>query len=319
MCPQQSVDTTNTDGAAAVTPGSNESTVNIELLRTGSVSIDRALAYEEVTNHPMPETGWFRPAEKREWVPVSAYLLEHPTGVVLVDTGWHRDVRTDERGHLGRLLGSMHETNLPAGEAVDEQLAARDLAPEELVAVVITHLHPDHVSGLDHVREAPRVLVSEPELAAAGGRFSLARVLSGHMWAGVDLEPFGFEETGVGPRGRSHDLFGDGSVHLVWVPGHADGQVAVLARTDEGVVLLASDAAYGAPSLEDGRPPGAVTDRTAAVESLAWVREVADSDECVAVVANHDPAVVPGFVGRTSWADSGPSANGGRLPDGEQL
>jgi glyoxylase-like metal-dependent hydrolase (beta-lactamase superfamily II) len=273
-----------------------DATVTVEVLRTGSVSIDRALAYEEATRHPMPETGWFRPADARRRVPVSAYLLTHPTGTVLVDTGWHRDVRTDARGHLGRLLSSLHEARLPPGQAVDERLAARGLEPADLAAVVLTHLHPDHVSGLAHVADAPRILVSDPELDASG-RLSLNRLLSGHMWADATLEPFAFEETGLGPRGRSYDLLGDGSVHLVWVPGHAAGQVAVLARTDEGVVLLASDAAYGARSLSEGVPPGVVTDRAAAVESLAWVREVATSEDCVAVLANHDPDVAPGRVG----------------------
>ncbi|WP_267643948.1 hypothetical protein [Haloarchaeobius amylolyticus] len=68
-------------------PRDPDVTVTVEVLRTGSVSIDRALAYEEATRHPMPETGWFRPADARRWVPVSAYLLTHPEGTVLVDTG----------------------------------------------------------------------------------------------------------------------------------------------------------------------------------------------------------------------------------------
>jgi glyoxylase-like metal-dependent hydrolase (beta-lactamase superfamily II) len=137
--------------------------------------------------------------------------------------------------------------------------------------------------------------VSEPELAASG-RFSLNRLLAGHMWADATLEPFAFEETGLGPRGRSVDLFDDGSVHLVWVPGHAEGQVAVLVRTGAGTVLLASDSVYGSRSLSEGVPPGAVTDRGAALESLAWVRPVAAADDCVAVLANHDPDVEPGHV-----------------------
>jgi hypothetical protein len=65
-------------------PGTDpDATVTVEVLRTGSVSIDRALAYEEATRHPMPETGWLRPANARRWVPVSTYLLTHPTGTML--------------------------------------------------------------------------------------------------------------------------------------------------------------------------------------------------------------------------------------------
>jgi glyoxylase-like metal-dependent hydrolase (beta-lactamase superfamily II) len=272
-------------------------TVAVEILRTGSVSIDRAMAYEESTRHPMPETGLFRPAETREWVPVSAYLLHHPAGPILVDTGWHTDVRTDERGHLGRVLASLHDARLPPGEAISEHLAERGLAPADLAAVVVTHLHSDHVSGLELVADAPRILVSEPELESVAGWLSLNRFLAGHMWDGIEFESFGFEDTGVGPFGRSHDLFGDGSVQLVWVPGHADGQVAVLARTSAGTVLLASDAVYSDRNVEDGVPPGAVTNRDAAVRSVEWVGEMRDDPDCVAVLANHDPAVQPRSIG----------------------
>lgn len=271
-------------------------TVTVEVLHTGSVAIDRSLAYEEETSHPTTETGRSRPDETRVWVPVSTYLIEHPEGTVLVDAGWHHRVRTDERGHLGRVLASMHDTRLPPGDAVDEQLAERGLAAADLAAVVVTHLHPDHVSGLDLVRDAPRILVSEPELASVEERFSLPRRLAGHMWEGVELEPFVLERTGIGPRERSFDLFGDGSVHLAWVPGHSEGQVAVLARTADGLVLLASDAVYGKRNLEDGVPPGSVTDRDAAIESLSWIREIASREDCLAVLPNHDPDVNPGLV-----------------------
>jgi glyoxylase-like metal-dependent hydrolase (beta-lactamase superfamily II) len=273
-----------------------QTTVTVDVLHAGAVGIDRSLAYEERTWHPVPETGWFRSDSKRIWVPVSAYLLSHPEGTVLVDTGWHTDVRTDERGHLGRLLASMFDTRLPDGAAVTEQLAARDLTPADLASVVVTHMHSDHVSGLELVRDAPEILVSERAFADATNRFSPNRCLAGHMWEGIELSPFELEETGIGPSGRSHDLFGDGAIQLVWTPGHDEGQIAILARTAEGWVLLASDVVYGRQALQDGTLPGLITDRDAARRSLEWVRSVADRSDCVAVLPNHDPNVQPGLI-----------------------
>jgi glyoxylase-like metal-dependent hydrolase (beta-lactamase superfamily II) len=116
------------------------------------------------------------------------------------------------------------------------------------------------------------------------------------MWDGIEFSPFGFEESGLGPFGRSHDLFGDGAVQLIWAPGHDEGQIAILARTVEGWVLLTSDVIYGRQSLQDGTVPGLTTDREAARTSLEWVRSVADRSDCVAVLPNHDPNVQPGRI-----------------------
>jgi len=287
---------TTPEAAAVPSIDPEQTTVTVDVLHTGAVAIDRALAYEERSWHPAPETGWFRSNSNRILVPVSAYLISHPEGPVLVDTGWHTDVRTDERGHLGRILSSMFDARLPDGAAVTEQLAARDLTPADLASVVITHMHSDHVSGLDLVRDAPEILVSEPALADATSRFSQNRFLAGHMWDGIEFSSFGFEESNLGPFGRSHDLFGDGAVQLVWAPGHDDGQIAILARTVGGWVLLASDVIYGRQSLQDGTLPGLITDRDAARTSLEWVRSVADRSDCVAVLPNHDPTVQPGRI-----------------------
>ena len=284
------------EAAAVPSTEHDQTTVTVDVLHTGSVAIDRALAYEEQTWHPAPETGWFRSDSNRVRVPVSAYLISHPEGPVLVDTGWHTDVRTDERGHLGRVLSSMFDARLPDGAAVTEQLAARELTPADLASVVITHMHSDHVSGLDLVRDAPEILVSERALADATSRFSQNRFLAGNMWDGIEFSPFGFEESGLGPFGRSYDLFSDGAIQLVWAPGHDEGQIAILARTDEGWVLLTSDVIYGRQSLQDGTIPGLTTDREAARTSLEWVRSVAGHSDCVAVLPNHDPNVQPGRI-----------------------
>ena len=108
------------------------------VLKTGGVSIDRALASEEATHHPMPETGWSRPAETRLWVPVSAYLLTHPEGTVLSTlVGSVRSEQTP-RATLWRVLSSLHEARVPPEEAIDEHLTARGLAPAEFVAVART-------------------------------------------------------------------------------------------------------------------------------------------------------------------------------------
>ena len=267
---------------------SKSTTTTVHVLQSGEVNIDRALAFRERTLHPMPYTGWFRSKEKRIWVPVSAYLIEHPEGPVLVDTGWHTDVRTNQRSHLGWLAWSMYRGRLLEGQAISEQLAALGFPPEDLAAVVLSHLHADHVIGVGLVEDAPRIVVSEPEWDA---RTDFGYVPS--MWDGVDLEPFALEEIPFGPAGRGLDFFGDGTVYLVYTPGHSEGHVSVLAWTESGWVLLGGDVGYAASSWEDHVLPGVTTSDEDMDASLAWVRAFAAREDCVVALANHDPAVSP--------------------------
>lgn len=267
--------------------------VTVRILHTGSVTIDRALAFRERTWHPAPYTGWFRSRRHRIEVPVSAYLIEHPAGPILVDAGWHASIRANQRGHLGLLPSTMFTGHLPEGDAVHEQLASLGLAPEDLAAVILTHLDADHVSGIEHVADADRIVVSEPEWAARGG---FRYVPS--MWAGVDIEPIQMDDIAIGPTGEGYDLVKDGSVRLVLTAGHSAGHCSVMVRVDGGDVLLVGDAGYAARAWEGSVPvlPGLTVDDEAARASLGWVHDVANEESCIAAIANHDPDVEAGVV-----------------------
>ena len=267
-------------------------TVTVQVLHTGTVTIDRALAYRESTIHPLPYTGWLRPRSARIDVPVSAYLLEHPSGPVLVDTGWHTDMRTDQRRHLGWLASSMYSGDLPPGQAVSEQLDRLGIAPDDLAVVVLSHLHSDHVSGVELVDSAKRILVSSPEWDA---RTDFGYIPS--MWNGISIEPVELTAIPYGPFGSGLDLFGDDSVYLVFTPGHSRGHLSVLAKTRAGWVLLAGDVGFSARSWEEHILPGVTTDDETMAASLAWVREFAAREDCTAAVANHDPDQSPTTIG----------------------
>ena len=191
----------------------------------------------------------------------------------------------------------------------------------------MSHLHCDHADGLRLVREAPRILVSRPEIEAV--RFHRATYLP-HEWDGVDLRTFKWN-TPVGPYGAGYDVFGDGSLVMVAVPGHSRGLCATNVRGDEtaddaihehewdlveGVdaveapggasatapvdadsrvfYLLTSDVGYGRPSFDEGLRPSVVVDASQAERSLAWARRVEHDPRCLGLIANHDPEIEAG-------------------------
>src|SRR5690606_28315647 len=106
--------------------------MKVHIFHTGKVYIDRALAYKEKSFHPMPYTGWLRGKKTKSWVPVSTYLIEHPKGLILVDTGWHEEIGYNQKKHLGRFAYSMYKGQLPPGESINEKLAALNLKSRDI-------------------------------------------------------------------------------------------------------------------------------------------------------------------------------------------
>jgi glyoxylase-like metal-dependent hydrolase (beta-lactamase superfamily II) len=95
----------------------------------------------------------------RRWASMAAQI-EHPKGLILVDTGWHRDMSPEgvydkaaQIKSLGsRVLYNVNQGQIPLGEAVDEQLATMGIKPADLDYVLLTHLDCDHANGLRAVK-----------------------------------------------------------------------------------------------------------------------------------------------------------------------
>lgn len=282
----------------------------VEVLHTGSVIVDEALPYHRQGDRPFAWSHALRSRKHLIEVPVSCYLIEAPQGLVLLDTGWHPVNRT-RWGQISNLRQQypVNKAVLPAGQAIDEQLEARGIKPYELDMVLMSHLHCDHADGLRLVREAPRIYVSATEWHAA--HKDKLRYLP-HEWAGVDVQTFTWNGH-LGPAQRSWDVFGDGSVVMVAVPGHSWGLCATLVRTETEIasgeftntelgedprktIMLVSDVAYGQPSLNEGLRPGVVVDAQLAERSLDWVRRVSTDPRVTHVLPNHDATISPGLV-----------------------
>lgn len=266
--------------------------MKVHIFHTGRVYIDQALAYKEKSLHPMPYTGCFRSAVKKRWVPVSSYLIEHPKGLILVDTGWHEDMRTHQRKHLGRLAYSMYKGKLPEGTSTVEQLKRLGLSSCDIDIVLLTHLHSDHVSGLKHLLDAKRLLTSEREWKAANKKIGYIK----SMWDNAPIQTFQLQDVPFGPFKKGLDLIGDGTVYLIHTPGHTDGMFSVLVKMNNGWLLLASDVGYSSQSWTDMILPGVTTNQTYARQSLEWVRDFSNREDCVQVIANYDPAIKPHFI-----------------------
>lgn len=260
--------------------------IKIYVLRTGLVKVDKALPFHGLYRNPLAFTGLLRSEKNQVTLPVSSYLIEHPKGLVLIDTGWNKQVRTSNWAELGPQV-QINTGYLPTGWAIDERLNALGYRPEDLDYILLSHLHCDHVSGLKHVANAKRILVSAPEWRVAN---HLPLVYLPSEWRGVNVQTYQYQHTGIGPTGESFDVFGDGSLLQIHTAGHATGMSATMVRGRDGrYVLLAADVGYANRSWEEMLTPGICTSRKAAITSLGWAREAAHNPHCVEALANHDP------------------------------
>jgi len=80
-------------------------------------------------------------------MPVPVFLIEHPKGRVLFDTGLHPDCQHDPLGRLGERMASLYNIRFSPGEKIDSRLEAIDRDPARIDLIINSHFHFDHVGG----------------------------------------------------------------------------------------------------------------------------------------------------------------------------
>lgn len=205
-----------------------------------------------------------------EPIQVNVHVVRHPTrGVFLIDSGIEKALRDDPehaaiRGPVAKFM--------KIEKMVVEHDTASVVAAEggKIAGVLLTHLHLDHVSGLQDVPKGTPIYAGPGETATrdflhAFVQGSTDRALAGHE----PIEELAFSADASETFDGVLDLFGDGSLFAIWVPGHTAGSVAYLARTTSGPVLFVGDACHTKWGWENEVEPGSFShDRPRSAESL---------------------------------------------------
>lgn len=208
-----------------------------------------------------------------ETIPVYAFLVEQDGRRVLFDAGQTACATSPDWFPGWYPFFRLFRFELAPEDEVAPQLRALGIDPTTLRYVILSHLHNDHVGGLDDVTNA-EVLVHRLEWDRSLGLMGRLRGYLPQYWpTGVKLTLVDFTGPPVGPFRGSYDVAGDETLVLVPTPGHTKGHASLLVRGGEsGGWLLAGDLAHTAAGVERAAP-----------EIAAWCRA-----EGVAILTTHD-------------------------------
>lgn len=201
----------------------------------------------------------------------SCYLVKHGDTYLLWDTGLGAD--QDAPGFRARVT-----------QRLVPQLARIGVKPSAIRYVGISHYHADH-TGQAREFPAATLLIGAKDWAGVRANEGEARPVDG-------LAPWLTGGSRVDPVDGDRDVFGDGSVTMLSLPGHTPGHHALLVRLPRtGAVLLSGDQFHAVESMTADQVPAFNFDRADTLASSARFREIA-ANRHARIIIQHEVADV---------------------------
>lgn len=263
--------------------------MQLHAIQTGTVVVKESQRRGSRGNGPVRLVNTLLDSDWTEPLPIYAWVIEHPEGVIVVDTG--DTAHTADRGYLpwwhpyyqlGVKLFVQRE------EEIGPQLRRLGILPQDVRWLIMTHLHTDHAGGLHHFPQS-EILVSRREYELAAGWMGRLRGFLPNRWPSwftpqlVDFVP-----TSIESFRQSFALTQSGDVHLVPTPGHTAGHLSVIVQDDPYTYFLAGDTSYTEQLMLDQVVDGVTLNNQAARRTLAQTRRYVQSRPTI-YLPSHDP------------------------------
>lgn len=259
----------------------------IHAIRTGLVKVKLPQMESRGTGlarlaHVLLDDDW------SEWLPIYAWVIDHPEGIIVVDTG--ETARVHERGYHPAwhpFFRRAARFSVHPDEEIGFQLRALGIGARDVGQVVLTHLHTDHAGGLVHLTGS-KIWVSREELRRASGFAGKLQGYLPHRWPKWwQPELIQLDNQLLGPFQHSMPLTKSGDVRIVPTPGHTPHHVSVVVDGSPSY-FLAGDTSYNQQLLLAGKVDGVSPDEAVARQTLSHIRALARERPLV-YLPSHDP------------------------------
>lgn len=205
----------------------------------------------------------------------SCYLIRHGDQTMVWDTGFSGGLK-GQKQDMGDLVARLDATLV-------EQLAQLKLKPEDVDIVGISHMHPDHTGQAAQFPNAT-LLIGKGDFEQTAGKDD-------------PFAPWRGQGKKVTPVTADHDVFGDGSVVALHLPGHTPNHLALLVKLASGPVLLSGDLYHSTDARAKRGVPPFNTDRAQTLASMDRFEKVAREQKAKVIIQHEaaDIAKLPAF------------------------
>jgi glyoxylase-like metal-dependent hydrolase (beta-lactamase superfamily II) len=200
----------------------------------------------------------------------SCYLIRHGENYLLWDTGLP--------GELAGKTVAADGMVLTVGRTVVDQLGSIGVRPEQINFVGISHRHDDHIGQAANFPKATLLIGAEDFETVKARPDSAPR-----------LAPWIKGSSKVEKVQGDHDVFGDGSVVMLDMPGHTEGHHSLLVRLPRtGPVLLTGDLYHFTENFRNRGVPSFNTNRAETLASMARFEAIARQLKAKMII-QHEP------------------------------
>lgn len=241
--------------------------MKLYVIYTGSVKTDRSFATAG------------RGIGEKIITPVPVFLITHPEGNVLFDTGMDINVIEKPEETWGP-ASAVFSPIMKEGEDVVSQLEKLGYEPGDIKCVVNSHLHLDHAGGNRHFPNA-EFLVQKEELRVA----FWPEIYQRATYLRTDFDyPLNYRELE-----GDYDIFGDGKLIITPTPGHTQGhQSLIVDLENSGKFVLTGDSVYLKENLDQFVLPAILWSPDETIRSVKKLQYLRDKKGAF-IVLGHDP------------------------------
>lgn len=269
--------------------------VKVHAVQTGACAV-------KVSHHSKPVPHFLTPLKITmdrhftKFFPIWVWVIEHPDGVVVIDTGENSGVmEPDYFKPAGKFVAAYNRKNIRfrvnESDEIGNQLKHLGIKEDQIMNVVLTHLHLDHTDGLKHF-PATEIIINDKEYNKPSGNIP-------------QLYPSWFKPKLVSYKNNIVDVFdqaypitASGDLLLVPTPGHTPNHASVLFKTDEVDILFAGDVCYSQHQLLKKELPGIHVNYSQSNLTYNKIMEYASKHRLV-FLPSHDAEAASRLKGKT--------------------